>query len=52
MDHPRQDLSEQEPLGIVISSGARGDTQPRFSAYVWSDAPEPTVEPTTARRAA
>lgn len=51
MDHPRQDLPEQEPLGIVISSGARGDTQPRFSAYVWSDAPEPTLEP-TARRAA
>lgn len=52
MDHLRQDLSQQEPLGIVISSGARGDTQPRFSAYVWSDAPEPIVVEPTARRAA
>lgn len=56
MKHRRQDLQEQEPLGIVISSGARGDQQPRFSAYVWSDAPEQTGEPTavepTARRAA
>ena len=27
MDHLRQDLPEQEPLGIVISSGPRGDTR-------------------------
>jgi hypothetical protein len=31
-----------EPVGIVISRGARGTTEgtPRFWAYVWAPAPE------------
>ncbi len=32
--------SDQEPIGIVISRGARGDQRPTFSAYVWGPAPE------------
>ena len=31
----RQTGSEEEPIGIVISGGARGDVAPRFAAYVW-----------------
>ena len=30
---------EEEPIGIVISRGARSAQQPRFSAYVWGPAP-------------
>jgi hypothetical protein len=31
---------EQEPMGIVISRGSRGEQTPRFTAYVWGPAPE------------
>ena len=31
---------EQEPVGIVISSGSRAEKEPRFVAYVWGPAPE------------
>jgi hypothetical protein len=48
MEHTRQEQQEQEPLGIVISRGPRGEQPPRFSAYVWSDAPELPAEPATA----
>ena len=51
MEQHRQQPSEQEPVGIVISGGARGDSTPRFSAYIWSDTPEVPAEP-VARRAA
>lgn len=34
----------EEPLGIVISRGARDEPRPAFSAYVWGPAPEPPVE--------
>ncbi len=30
----------QEPVGIVIASGALGDVTPRFAAFVWGPAPE------------
>ncbi len=43
---------EVEPVGIVIAHGGRAEQPPRFSAYMWSDAPEPPVESKTARRAA
>ena len=35
-----------EPIGIIISTGSREETPPRFSAYVWGpvpDEPEPVV---------
>ncbi len=51
MEQHRQESREQEPVGIVISRGERGETAPRFSAYMWSDAPEIPAEP-AARRAA
>jgi hypothetical protein len=36
----RQTRSEEEPIGIVISGGARGESAPRFAAYVWSQVNE------------
>ena len=36
----RQTRSDDEPVGIVISGGARGDVAPRFSAYVWGQVSE------------
>lgn len=29
-----------EPIGIVISNGARVDEAPRFAAYVWGPVPD------------
>ena len=29
-----------EPVGIVISNGARHEDTPRFAAYVWGAVPE------------
>ena len=29
-----------EPVGIVIASGVRGDVTPRFSAFVWGPVPD------------
>jgi hypothetical protein len=40
MAQPRQAEIEQEPMGIVISRGSRGEQTPRFTAYVWGPAPE------------
>ncbi len=40
MKHPRQ-IVEQEPFGIVVADGSRGEVTPRFFAYVWAAAPEP-----------
>jgi hypothetical protein len=37
---------QQEPIGIIISSGSRSEATPRFWAYVWGpvpDEPEPVV---------
>jgi hypothetical protein len=38
----RQTGSEDEPIGIVISGGAREDVAPRFAAYVWGQFTEVT----------
>lgn len=35
-------VSEQEPMGIVISRGSRQEATPMFFAYVWAPAPEDT----------
>ena len=36
MERIRQsEISEQEPIGIIISRGSRTEEPPRFSAYVW-----------------
>jgi len=48
MDQIRQvEISEQEPLGIIISRGPRGEETPRLSAYIWGPvpAPEPVEHP-------
>lgn len=52
MEHMQSIPVEVEPAGIVISRGSRAEPPPRFTAYMWSDAPEPVVEASTARRAA
>lgn len=39
--------SEQEPVGIVISSGSRIEEAPRFTAYVWGPVPEPDATTAT-----
>lgn len=36
----REHREPQEPVGIVIVGGARGDVTPRFAAFVWGPAPE------------
>ena len=41
MKHIRQTREEQEPIGIVISDGARLEVTPRFAAFVWAPGPEP-----------
>ena len=51
MEQHRHQPLEQEPVGIIISRGERGEVAPRFSAYVWSDAPELPAEPATRRAA-
>jgi hypothetical protein len=40
MDRIAQAQVEQEPIGIVISSGNRTEAQPRFWAYEWWPGPE------------
>ena len=44
MKQIRQRVEVQEPIGIVISDGARGDVAPKFLAYVWGPAPEPDTD--------
>jgi hypothetical protein len=44
-------VSEQEPMGIVISRGSRQEQVPTFLAYVWAPDPE-TPEETGAPQAA
>lgn len=34
------ELTSDEPIGIVISSGSRDEGAPRFAAYVWGPVPE------------
>ena len=52
MEHLQSIPVEVEPTGIVIAYGVQVEQPPRFSAYMWSDAPEPQAENTRARRAA
>jgi hypothetical protein len=37
----RADITEQEPLGIIISRGPRAEDPPRLSAYIWGPVPVP-----------
>ncbi len=30
----------EEPIGIVIADGGRGDASPKFSAFVWGPVPD------------
>jgi hypothetical protein len=41
MKQIRQTSDAQEPIGIVISDGARVQVTPRFAAFVWAPGPEP-----------
>ena len=51
MTNIRERRTDEEPMGIVISSGTRTETTPRFAAYVWSQVGE-TTPPATEPRAA
>lgn len=44
--HMKQEtqVSNDEPVGIVISRGWEPATTPRFSAYMWSHGPEDELE--------
>jgi hypothetical protein len=43
MKHETQ-LQDEEPMGIVISSGWQPETTPRFTAYMWAPGPEDETE--------
>lgn len=45
----QNEIGEQEPIGIIISRGPRGEDPPRFSAYIWGPVPvpEPVKQPKT-----
>jgi hypothetical protein len=36
----RHSQDQQEPIGIVIADGGRGDALPKFSAFVWGPVPD------------
>lgn len=40
MPKNRPEVTEEEPVGIVISRGSRAEQTPRLLAYVWGPAPE------------
>ena len=40
MTEIRESWPNDEPMGIVISRGSRGESTPRFAAYVWSQVGE------------
>ncbi len=40
MDRITQADVNDEPIGIIISSGSRAEASPRLSAYVWGPVPE------------
>ncbi len=44
MKQQREHREVEEPVGIVIASGSRGDVTPRFAAFVWGPVPD-AVEP-------
>ncbi|MBA3403432.1 MAG: hypothetical protein H0U13_01925 [Gemmatimonadaceae bacterium] len=43
---------QDEPIGIVISSGDRGEVRSVFSAYIWGPAPETAPAPAPASKVA
>jgi hypothetical protein len=45
MKATNKDLSQNEPVGIVISRGSRAEPAPIFHAFVWGAAPELTPVP-------
>lgn len=40
LKHLLPPTDSQEPIGIVIADGGRGDLPTRFSAFVWGPVPE------------
>ncbi len=42
MDRITKARIDEEPIGIIISSGSRAEAEPRFSAYVWGPVPDET----------
>lgn len=52
MDEPRQNSTEQEPMGIVISRGSRDEAVPRLTAYVWAQVDETVPPPRDGAKAA
>ena len=48
--HP--EVTEQEPIGIIISRGSRTEDPPRFSAYVWGPVPGMEFPPEDGKPAA
>jgi hypothetical protein len=42
MDRITNAQKNEEPIGIIISSGSRAEAEPRFSAYVWGPVPDET----------
>ena len=47
MKKVREITEHDEPIGIIISRGDRGEQRPVFSAYIWGPAPEPVTETAT-----
>lgn len=47
---PRFMPRHEEPVGIVIADGGRGDRAPRFSAFVWGPVPDDEPELLPLRR--
>ncbi len=47
MDRIRKAEAEQEPIGIVISTGSRAESEPRFWAYEWWPGPDAEAELST-----
>jgi hypothetical protein len=47
----QQTVTDTEPMGIVISRGARGEQAPMVLAYVWGPAPEIIEEPSSSKAA-
>lgn len=48
MQYAEEFITQDEPVGIVISRGSRDEAVPRVIAYIWSDGEEyaqPEVAP-------
>jgi hypothetical protein len=51
MKAKKEDLTQTEPVGIVISRGSRAEPAPLIHAFVWGPAPELTPVPQDTRAA-